>query len=72
VVATPLACQGVPAENGANLLLGKSPEELARATCDLLADRVKRQALADRGRETVARELTWDAAAARLSAAFGG
>ncbi|WP_305046448.1 glycosyltransferase family 4 protein [Geoalkalibacter sp.] len=72
VVATPLACQGVPAENGANLLLGNSPEELARATCELLANRGKRQALADRGRETVVRELTWGAAAARLNAAFGG
>lgn len=72
VVATPLACQGVPAENGANLLLGNTPEELARATCELLTDLTRRQALADRGRETVVRELTWDAAANRLIQAFGG
>lgn len=66
VVATPLACQGVPVVDGENLLLGTTPQELAQATCALLADREKRRVLAAKGRETVVRELTWDAAARRL------
>ncbi len=72
VVATPLACQGVPVVDGENLLLGTTPQELAQATCALLADRDKRQAVAAKGRETVVRELTWAAAATRLMQAFGG
>lgn len=72
VVATPLACQGVPAVDGENLLLGNTPDTLAAAACLLLKDREKRKQIGDRGRETVVNELTWDAAAARMIRAFGG
>lgn len=72
VVATPLACQGVPVVDGENLLLGNTPQELAEATCGLLADPARRQTLADKGRETVVRELTWDAAARRLRQGLDG
>lgn len=72
VVATPLACQGVPVVDGENLRLGTTPQELAQATCDLLTNREQRRTLAAKGRETVVRELTWAAAATRLMQAFGG
>jgi glycosyltransferase involved in cell wall biosynthesis len=66
VVATPLACQGVLARNGGNLILGNSAMELAKAVIHLLDSPGERQKLAAAGRETVVTELTWESAAHRM------
>ena len=49
VVATPLACQGIPATDGENLLLGSDPAELAAAALRLLQDPELRTAIAAEG-----------------------
>lgn len=72
VVATPLACQGVPAKDGKNLLLADSGEGLSRATIKLVHDPICRQRIAAAGRETVMAELTWTSAAQRMRQAVLG
>jgi glycosyltransferase involved in cell wall biosynthesis len=72
VVATPLACQGVPAKDGENLLLADSGEALSRATIKLVHDPVRRQRIVEAGRKTVMAELTWTSAAQRMRQAVLG
>jgi len=62
VVATPLACQGIPARDGQNLLVGTHPQELAEQTIRLLTDPALRRSLAEEGRLTVQQCLTWSGA----------
>ena len=59
VVATPLACQGIPATDGENLLLGSDPAELAAAALRLLQDPELRTAIAAEGRRVVEARQTW-------------
>jgi len=66
VIATPLACQGVPAEHEKNILLAKSPKELADTTIRLINDRQLARQLARHGRETVNDMFTWQIAAQRF------
>jgi len=66
VVATPLACQGVPARNGRNLLLGRSAADLADCAIRLIEDKSTRRRIARAGRATVEARLTWSASARRL------
>lgn len=72
VVATPLACQGVPAKDGKNLLLADSGEALSQATIKLIQDPVSRQKIAEAGRKTVMAKLTWTSAAQRIKQAVSG
>ncbi len=72
VVATPLACQGVPAKDGENLLLADCGEALSRATIKLVHDPVRRQRIVEAGRKTVMAELTWTSAAQRMRQAVLG
>jgi glycosyltransferase involved in cell wall biosynthesis len=58
VVATPLACQGVDARDGQNLLLGQTAVEVTNGALRLLNDRGFAAGLGDSGRETV-KALTW-------------
>ena len=69
VVATGRACQGIPAEEGRNLLLGNSAQELADAAVRVLEDDGLRKELGARGKATVEQRLTWETAARRLSRA---
>ncbi len=69
VVATPLACQGIPAVDGENLLLGSGPEELAAAALRLLQDPELRAGIAAGGRRTVEARQTWPLMAERLRSA---
>lgn len=66
VVATPLACQGVPAHDGENLLLGRTPRELADCIVRLVQDGELRGRVAACGRKTAEAEMTWSAMASRL------
>jgi len=66
VVATPLACQGVPASAGENLLVGQTADELALKTAELLEHPERRNHLAAQGRLVVEQHFTWETAAARL------
>ena len=68
----PRACQGVPAEDGKNLLLGGSPEELAACALRLIEDEPLRIQLAAAGRRTVQEELTWSVVAAQFRQALVG
>lgn len=66
VVATPRACQGVPAVDGRNLFVAGSPEALASAAARLAGDASLRQSLSCNARQTVQDHLTWTAIAAQL------
>lgn len=59
VVATPLACQGIPAVDGENLLLGRNAREVAEAIVRLWDDKALAERLAAKGRDVVAREFSW-------------
>jgi len=66
VVATSLACQGVPARPGENLLCADTPRQMAAATVRLLRDPAERAKLGRHGRQVVTETLTWSVAARRL------
>jgi len=66
VVTTPLACQGVPARDGENLLVADGAEVLAAATLRLFADEALRGRLAAEGRRVVRQQFPWPQIAARF------
>jgi glycosyltransferase involved in cell wall biosynthesis len=66
VVATTLACQGVTARNGENLLVADRAEEFAHRLAALLDDSDLRTRIGEMGRETTVRESTWTGAATAL------
>jgi glycosyltransferase involved in cell wall biosynthesis len=59
VVATPLACLGLPAEHGRNVLLASGAGRLAEQICLALGDIELRNRLGRQGRDTVERVFTW-------------
>ena len=62
VVATPLAAEGLTAENGGNIALEASACSFADMVDRLLSDRVERERLALAGRRMYERNYTWNAA----------
>lgn len=60
VVGTAEAMGGLAAEEGTNVLLGRSPEELAEAVVGLLKDPGYRERLGREGRKTVLKRYTWE------------
>jgi glycosyltransferase involved in cell wall biosynthesis len=72
VVATPLACQGVPVRQGENILLGRSARELAAAIVSVWQDAELAERLATAGRAVVVREFSWPLMAAGLRRAVSG
>jgi glycosyltransferase involved in cell wall biosynthesis len=62
VVATPLAAEGLKADDGGNLLLRSEPTAFAAAVDGLLADPVRRQRLGAAGRHIFRESYTWDVA----------
>jgi len=72
VVATPISCQGVPAENGQNLLLGRGARELAAQALHLLGCEETPHRVALQGRQTVEEQMTWTVAANRLRETASG
>ncbi|KKN89425.1 hypothetical protein LCGC14_0239320 [marine sediment metagenome] len=63
VTATSLACQGLPASHGENVLIADSAKTHADAICRLIADQPYRRRLGAAGRKTVEETLTWSHAA---------
>ena len=58
IVTTSIGCEGIAVENGRHLLVADSPQEFAKATLRLLADRAFANTLARNGRELI--EKTYD------------
>ncbi|NLX07877.1 MAG: glycosyltransferase [Phycisphaerae bacterium] len=66
VVATPLACQGIPARPEANLLVGCTADQLAGQALRLLDDAALQGRIAEAGRRTVEQEMAWPQTVALL------
>jgi glycosyltransferase involved in cell wall biosynthesis len=59
VVATPHAAQGLGAQDGVHLMIGKSAEELARKIVELVEDETLRLTVAEAGRRLVEERFSW-------------
>jgi glycosyltransferase involved in cell wall biosynthesis/GT2 family glycosyltransferase len=70
VVSTTIGAEGLGATDGLELLIGDTPEAMARAIVGLLRDPAASTALAARSRRFVEAHFDWDAIAARLLAAY--
>lgn len=66
VVATPLACQGIPVEDNVNILIGKKPAEIASGICRLWQDDKLCREIAEKGREVIETRFSWEIAAEKL------
>jgi glycosyltransferase involved in cell wall biosynthesis len=64
VVATPLALEGLDVADGDQVRIGRTDEELIRATVDLLQHPDRRVRLAERARAWAVSALSWDRPAA--------
>lgn len=60
VVSTRLGAEGLPAEDGRNILLAEDPAELAAATVRLLEDRELRSSIASEARELMVEKFSWE------------
>jgi len=61
VVATPISTGGLRCAEGDNILIRESPQSIADAVVEVLADRSRREALDARGRQTIVDHYTWEA-----------
>ena len=60
MVASSLACQGIKAEHGTNILIADNPADFARNTIELLNNHAKCAELARNGRNTAETQYGWD------------
>lgn len=60
VVSTSVACEGLDAADGENVLIRDDPESFARAVAEVLDDRALRARLGRAGRHTVEALYSWD------------
>ncbi|MGH7741334.1 MAG: glycosyltransferase family 4 protein [Candidatus Eiseniibacteriota bacterium] len=65
VVSTPLGAEGLGLNHGREVILAESPEDLARAAADLLANPARAAALGDAGRRFALAHFSLEAVAAR-------
>jgi len=70
VVATPLSCDGIAVHPGQDVLLGGTPQILAREVIALLGDEGLRRRLGHAGRILVTREYSWEAVASRYETLY--
>jgi polysaccharide biosynthesis protein PslH len=68
VVSTSIGAEGLPVQDGKNIILADKPEEFARAVVTLLKDSVARGELGRAARQLVEREYSWACVAARFDA----
>ncbi len=66
VVCSPQACSALQARHGDELLVGETPEAIARHLLDLLRSPQQRERLGESGRRYVETHHSWDSAAAAL------
>jgi glycosyltransferase involved in cell wall biosynthesis len=66
VVSSPIGAEGLPAVDGENVLLARSPDEWVQQVLKLLDDREQRKSIGGAGRAVFERELCWPAAWRRL------
>ncbi len=66
VVSSPIGAEGLPAEDGVNVVLAEKPEQWVETVIDLLQNRDSRSRLGAAGRSTYERDLSWPAAWLRL------
>jgi glycosyltransferase involved in cell wall biosynthesis len=59
VVSTPIGCEGIAVTDGQDVLLGQSPEELARAAISVLQDRGLWEQIAQGGLQLVRQRYNW-------------
>jgi glycosyltransferase involved in cell wall biosynthesis len=59
VVATPLSCEGIEVREGENVVLGRTPRELAGAAIRLMRDEALREAIGLGGQRLVRSRYTW-------------
>jgi polysaccharide biosynthesis protein PslH len=71
VVSTSIGAEGLPVQDGKNIILADEPEEFARAVVTLLNDSVARGELGRAARQLVEREYSWACAAAHFDAVLG-
>jgi glycosyltransferase involved in cell wall biosynthesis len=65
-VSTTLGAEGLPVENGRNLLLADTAAEFAQAVTRLLNCSTLRQTLGTAGRLLLEKEFTWESAWKKL------
>lgn len=70
VVSTPMGAEGIDAQDGAHLLLGDSPSDVARQTCRLLSEPDLGVTLARNARNLVRERYQWTAIAGRFELIF--
>ncbi len=70
VVCSPQACSALTAVEGRDLLVGRTPEAIARHILELLASKEKREMLGAAGRRYVEQNQTWDRAAELLETLY--
>ena len=66
VVATPLACQGIPVQQEVNAVVSEDAEGLASSVVRLIRDVAMRERIAACGLETVRNQLAWPIVTKRL------
>ncbi|MGI9659589.1 MAG: glycosyltransferase [Gaiellaceae bacterium] len=71
-VSTRVGAEGLDVQHGRQVVLADSPDDFARATLALLADRPRRIELATAGRELVERTYDWDAIGDRYDSVLRG
>ena len=60
IVSTPVGCQGLDLEEGADLLVSEIGPGFAEALCGLLGDGSRREQMAARARGSAAERFDWD------------
>lgn len=70
VVCTPLACRGLKAEAGRDLVVAGGPRDLAEEIARLLTDPAAAERLGDAGRSYVLEHHSWDATARGFEALY--
>jgi len=70
MVASPLACQGLKARHGDNILIAGNPDDFARNTVELMENPLKCIALARKGRRTAEELYGWDSMGRQMIAEY--
>ncbi len=66
VVATPLACQGLPAQHGQNIMVGRGAKELAACIVDLIGHNQLRRSIETEARRSIEQGYSWTATVAQF------